>query len=137
MFLRTLNGFSPLWLKKNVSETIVSELFYNFAARFSVPKPIGADRARLNRTLAQALGTVITQLRVEKQWSQEELAHRVGYDQGYIRRLERGTANPSIQLLYNLADALSVRLSGLIERAESSANNTTTPTPVCVDNTRL
>ncbi len=87
-----------------------------------MPKPIGADRPRQNKTLAQALGTVITQLRVERQWSQEELAYRLGYDEGYIRRLERGTANPSFQLLYNVADVLSLSLSALIERAETSAN---------------
>ncbi len=96
-----------------------------------MPKHIGADRQRLNKTLAQALGAELTNLRTEKHWSQEYVAHRLGYDETYIRKVERGTANPTLQLLCNFADLFGVSLSDLICRAEDTAakasNSTRTP----------
>jgi DNA-binding XRE family transcriptional regulator len=115
---RTWNGISNCLL---VSVTIVSELFEHTAKRCGVPKPIGADRPRLNKTLTQALGTTVTNLRVSKGWTQDELAYRTGYDTGYVRRVERGTANPSFQLLYNISDVFALPLSVLIARAEGAA----------------
>jgi transcriptional regulator with XRE-family HTH domain len=87
-------------------------------AGFIVPKPIGAGIPRLNRTLIPALGTVITDLRAARSWSQDEIAYRIGYDQGFIRRVERGTANLSFNVLCNLAHVFSLRLLSFIELAK-------------------
>jgi len=83
-----------------------------------VPKPLGADKRRLSRTLAQALGAEITDLRVKSKLNQGELAFRLGYNETYIRRLERGTANPSLEVLCTVSDFFRMSLSLLISRAE-------------------
>ena len=52
----------------------------------------------------------IVQLRKEQHLTQEELAERTGINQGDISRLERGTRNPSLNMLKKLADGLGMRL---------------------------
>jgi transcriptional regulator with XRE-family HTH domain len=88
-----------------------------------VPKPLGADKRRLNRTLAQALGAEITDLRVKQKLSQDQFAHRLGYNETYVRRLERGTANPSLQLLSSVSGIFHLPLSVLISKAEQRSQD--------------
>ena len=83
-----------------------------------MPKPLGADKRRLSRTLSQALGAEITDLRVKSKLNQGELAFRLGYNETYIRRLERGSANPSLEVLCTVSDFFRMPLSLLISRAE-------------------
>ena len=83
-----------------------------------MPKPLGADKRRLNGTLAQALGAEITELRVKENLSQGDFSYRLGYNETYIRRLERGTANPSLHLLSSVSDLLRLPLSTLLANAE-------------------
>jgi len=52
----------------------------------------------------------MVQLRKEQHLTQEELAERTGINQGDISRLERGTRNPSLNMLKKLADGLGMRL---------------------------
>lgn len=40
--------------------------------------------------------------------SQEELAARMGVDQGYVSKLEAGQRNPTITTVYNAATALGI-----------------------------
>jgi len=56
------------------------------------------------------LGDDILALRLQKGWSQAELAKRVGTRQANISRLENGLANPTIGLLQKLAGALDTEL---------------------------
>lgn len=64
-----------------------------------------------------ALGVAIRQTRLEKQLSQEELAHRSAIDRSYMSSIERGQQNPGIVSLLRIADALEISCSELLKRA--------------------
>lgn len=81
-------------------------------------KQVGADKKRGDGTLAEALGAELTDLRLSKGWSQQILADRVGYDESYVRQTEMG-GNPTLELLIAFATVFSLKLSELIQRAES------------------
>ena len=82
-------------------------------------KPIGADKERKARNLDEALGAELTDLRTRRRWSQERLAEIAGYDESYIRQMERGTKSATLRTLSNLASAFSIPVSVLVRRAES------------------
>ena len=81
-------------------------------------KPIGADKERKARNLDEALGAELTDLRMRLRWSQQRLAEIAGYDESYIRQMERGTKSATLRTLSNLASAFSISVSVLIRRAE-------------------
>jgi transcriptional regulator with XRE-family HTH domain len=84
-----------------------------------VAKPIGADKERKVRNLDEALGAELTHLRTGRRWSQQRLAEIAGYDESYIRQMERGTKSATLRTLSNLASAFSISVSILIKRAEA------------------
>jgi len=84
-----------------------------------VAKPIGADKERRVRNLDEAFGSALTDLRTDRQWSQQKLADIAGYDESYIRQLERGTKSATLRTLSDLASAFSLSVSVLIRRAET------------------
>ena len=49
--------------------------------------------------------------------SQVELAVEVGIDRAYLSEIENGRTNPSINVLYALADAMKVDITCLFEPA--------------------
>jgi len=69
-------------------------------------------------TMAQAIGAVVTQLRVERGWSQAELTVRSGYGRSWISQLENGKVNPTLELVIALADTFKLTLSQFFARAE-------------------
>ena len=83
-----------------------------------MPKAIGADKRRETRTLAQAIGAELTELRRMRKLSQQKLADRLGYDVSHIRQTEMG-GNPTLEFLNVVACFFSMRLSELIDRAET------------------
>ena len=70
---------------------------------------------RDNQKLA-ALGKEIRSQRDALNLSQEDLAHRCGFDRTYISMLERGRRNPAFLNLLKLADGLDLRLSILLRK---------------------
>jgi len=52
----------------------------------------------------------IIRLRVERGWSQKELAKRLGTRQANISRLEHGQANPTLKTLRKLSEVFEVDL---------------------------
>jgi transcriptional regulator with XRE-family HTH domain len=93
----------------------------------NVAKKIGADREREARTLAQAVGAELTDLRTARGWPQETVAERSGYSVGYVRETELG-GNPSLELLTALAATFSLALSDLVRAAEDRVRqNSTAP----------
>ena len=56
-----------------------------------------------------SLGPVLRAQRIQKGFSQEELAHRVGLDRTYISLLERGLRQPTLGTLVKLSDALEIQ----------------------------
>ena len=54
-----------------------------------------------------SFGPVLRRLRLEKRLSQEELAERAGMaSHSHISRLESGRKQPTLEMLFRLADAL-------------------------------
>lgn len=70
----------------------------------------------------------VLRLRLEKGWSQAELARRADTKQANISRLESGLSNPSIKFLRKLSEALdtdvTIRFEKSREPAFSIATNT-------------
>lgn len=54
-------------------------------------------------------------LRLERSFSQEELASLCGIDRTYIGRLERLERNPSLEILQKIADGLGIELTELLK----------------------
>ncbi len=67
---------------------------------------------RLSR-FAAGLGS--RRYRLERDWSQEELAFESGIHQTYLSGVETGTRNPTITVLKKLAEALGVPPAALLE----------------------
>ena len=82
-------------------------------------KPIGADKERRVRNLDEALGAELTDLRKRRLWTQQKLAEIAGYDESYIRQMERGTKSATLRTLADLASAFSTTVSVMIRRAEA------------------
>jgi ribosome-binding protein aMBF1 (putative translation factor) len=56
------------------------------------------------------IARAIIEKRLEKGLTQSQLAQKIGTKQSAISRLESGTANPSVQFLGKVAQALDLRL---------------------------
>jgi transcriptional regulator with XRE-family HTH domain len=83
-----------------------------------VAKPIGADKVRKTGDLDEAFGAELTLLRTRRRWSQQRLSELSGYDESYIRQLERGSKSPTLRTLSHIAEVFAMRVSVLIARAE-------------------
>jgi transcriptional regulator with XRE-family HTH domain len=57
---------------------------------------------------------IIIELRKSKDWSQAELANKIGISQVMVGKYERGDAVPSIEVAKKIADALDVSLDYLV-----------------------
>ncbi len=57
-----------------------------------------------------SMAKILITARLQKQVSQQELARLIGTKQSAISRLESGRYNPSLALLYKVADALNVQI---------------------------
>ena len=73
---------------------------------------------RKAETLKQAIGAVLTQLRLERDWSQGKLAMKSGYSLGWMNKLENGKINPSMELIIACADTFKLSLSQFFARVE-------------------
>lgn len=67
-------------------------------------------------------GRVIRQLREQRGWSQEQLAHRAELNRSYMGEIERATAIASLATAAKLAQALELPLSSLISRCEETSS---------------
>jgi transcriptional regulator with XRE-family HTH domain len=64
----------------------------------------------VKETLAQRFGRCVRQLRVEAGLSQVEFGERCGFYQTYLSRLERGLANPTLNAMEVIANALGLTI---------------------------
>lgn len=67
------------------------------------------------------VGRNVRRVRVAKGISQERLAFDAGVDRSYLGGMERGAANPTVDVLDRLALTLGVPLSALFEEFEQGA----------------
>lgn len=68
---------------------------------------------RTNSEVLIQFGKAVRSVRLEKGYSQEGLAERVGIHRTYIGDVERGTRNLSLLNIVRIADALSVPVEAL------------------------
>lgn len=61
-------------------------------------------------TLAARFGRCIRQQRLRSNLTQVELSERCGFYQTYLSRLERGQANPTLNAMEVLANALGLTI---------------------------
>ncbi len=66
-------------------------------------------------TINKQLGARIRYLRQQKNWSMEDLALEAGINRNYLCDLERGSRNPTVNVLNRIAKALDINLSTLFE----------------------
>jgi transcriptional regulator with XRE-family HTH domain len=82
--------------------------------------------------IAVAVGRAVRSLREQEGLSQDQLATRCGMHRTYIGGIERGERNPTVSVLYRLADGLQTTGSGLLSVAEAqpdiSSRGQLTPT---------
>lgn len=65
--------------------------------------------------LKDKIGQRIVELRTEKGWSQSDLARACKKDRQSIERLENGKLNTTIYTLFQIASALEISLSKLVD----------------------
>lgn len=66
------------------------------------------------KDLNKKIGQRIIYLRTKKGWIQSDLARATGKDRQAIEKLENGRVNPTAYSLYEIAKALGVPLSSVI-----------------------
>lgn len=59
-------------------------------------------------------GQLVRKYRKEKNMSQEQLALLYNMDRSYLGRIERGEVNPTLEKIYELADALKISPTRLL-----------------------
>ena len=79
------------------------------------------ESVRMNRkfdTLQNTLGRNVRRLRRELNLSQEELAFQAEIDRTYVSQIERGVINPSLLVLWKVANVLAVDVVALLKKAD-------------------
>jgi transcriptional regulator with XRE-family HTH domain len=71
--------------------------------------------------IRRLVGHNVRQMRKERGWSQEDLAFESGLDRTYVSGVERGVRNPTVLVLYELAQALKVPTARLLQVGEFKA----------------
>ena len=67
----------------------------------------------------QVLGNNVRRLREAKGWSQEDLAEKANLHRTYVSGIERGVRNPSLTIVFKLAEGLGVEPGILVNRKPS------------------
>lgn len=65
-----------------------------------------------------AFGRILRTLRKEAQMSQEQLALSAGVERNFVSLIERGINQPTIRVVFKLADALKISPARLVELTE-------------------
>lgn len=68
-------------------------------------------------------GNKIRSLRIEKGWTQEQLAEKVGVSDKYISKIETGNRKPSIEFYIDVSNILGVSLDYLFYDAINIKKN--------------
>lgn len=68
------------------------------------------------KSIQQAFGQRIRQLRLQKGWSQEQLADRASRHWTYIGGIERGERNITLAVIADIARALDVEVRDLFQK---------------------
>jgi len=74
----------------------------------------------VKKTVQQAFGERVRQLRKARGWSQEELGEHAGKHWTYIGGIERGERNPTLLVIADLAKAFGVPMRELFPDSRSA-----------------
>ncbi len=72
------------------------------------------------RSYQQVIGETIEHMRLEKGWTQEELARAVGSSQSAIHRIEKGGQNVSLTMIKKLSEALGNQILSINDSVSQS-----------------
>lgn len=72
------------------------------------------------KTYQQVIGETVEQMRMEKGWTQEELATIVGTSQSAIHRVEKGGQNISLEMIKKLSEALGNQILSINDSGSQS-----------------
>lgn len=72
----------------------------------------------MESNLKLAFGRVLQQLRKEQGVSQQELADNCDIERAYISRLERGLYQPSITIVFKIAEYFEMKPAELIDKVD-------------------
>ena len=70
--------------------------------------------------LSQQFGSCVRSLRLQAGWSQVEFGERCGFYQTYLSRIENGNANPSLNAMEVIANALGLTVFELFEKVKET-----------------
>ena len=88
-------------------------------------------RKTQDEAVVRAVAAEIKARRTQLNISQEELAHRADVHRSFVARLELGQTQPSIAVLFRLADALSADIAditaSIAKRADTEKRTSNTP----------
>ena len=76
----------------------------------------GGPRNADLQSLARVLGERLRRLRAQRGLTQRAAAARIGIGPLVLRRLERGSANPSLAILVSVARAFGIPLCRLLKK---------------------
>jgi len=79
---------------------------------------MGRPVKRKAETRQQALGAVITDLRLKKGLTGLAVAEKVGVNESHMNEIENGKQNPTYKILQAIADLHGIKLSKLFAMAE-------------------
>jgi transcriptional regulator with XRE-family HTH domain len=63
------------------------------------------------------IGQYLKEKRLQKKWSQAELASKINIDFQNISRIERGLVSPTLYWFHKITDALEINLGDFITNA--------------------
>lgn len=70
------------------------------------------------RKRLEALGHAVREARTAMGHTQESFGYAIQIDRTYVSGVERGVRNPTVAVLFRIADGLEMPLSELLRRAE-------------------
>ena len=74
------------------------------------------------KTLAQKFGECVREMRLEMGLSQVEFGERCGFYQTYLSRIENGQANPTLNAVEVIANALGLTVFELFDKIRGDAH---------------
>lgn len=72
------------------------------------------------RSYQEEIGAVVSRLRLEKGWTQSELAEKVGTSQSAVHRIEKGQQNVSLEMVKKLSDCLGGQILSINDSTSQS-----------------
>lgn len=88
------------------------------AAFRSAPKPTAAEgnAEQVSRQICERM----RELRKKKRWTLEQLASLSGVSRSMLSQIERGAANPTLGVVFRIAQAFGLTLGEMVEGADTS-----------------